>query len=183
MLKHEYHAHYFPTNLIQSTEHLPRYTVNAIGKQVPPRTRSHSLLSILSPLALWSLSHTHIPPTPELCSQPPGLTLPYFLESPLLLPCGLSHTHTYHPPFSLSSCISNTCWGSTKVMYLVGAESKVQAWVAGVCVWQRERNHRAKGEGILRSKGEWALEAESRVQGWVVCVCVRETTGQEERGC
>ena len=60
MLKQEYHAHYFSTNLMPSTEHLPHYTVNAMGKQVPPRTHSYLLLSILSPFT-HTHTHTHTP--------------------------------------------------------------------------------------------------------------------------
>ena len=72
------------------------------SKALPGLALTHFLASSL--LLPCGLSHTHIPPTPELCCQPPGLTLPYFLASPLLLPCGFSlslthtHTRTTYPP-------------------------------------------------------------------------------------
>ena len=74
------------------------------SKSLPGLTLTHFLASSL--LLPCGLSHTHIPPTPELCSQPPGLTLPYSLASPLLLPCGfslsLTHTHTTHPSLNFA---------------------------------------------------------------------------------
>ena len=75
-----------------------------MGKQGPPRTRSHSLLSILSPFALWSLSHTHTThPWTLLSASRTHSPLLLSIPSPFalwFLSLSLTHTHTRttYPP-------------------------------------------------------------------------------------